>query len=624
MNDTRAPLKIAFVVMPFGKKKTNAIPDSEAPAEIDFDKLWQEAYRPALEKEGYLPVRADEQEGGLIARDVLAQLMLADIVVSDISIPNANVYYETGIRHGGGTGGCLLLAADWARPVFDLEQIRRVTYPLSQADVFNDRYDRVKAQIRDALQRFDMGQNRVRELLNEPMPGEGESDGLREAQDALRRFQTDIAACRCRMGVSFKSARECATAIVANSDVSRLPSYCVRELFELTRDVLGWRELVRFYESLDNVYQSLPWFIEQISWAKSRLGETAEAIAHIEMLNKTHGPTTERCRLLGNFYKQQYQTLENIPKRKRALNIAIAHYEHGMLMDLNEYRCAVYLLALYVLRNEATDKKLAGNIAEHIPRVCDHKRIAGSADPWGDIARLMVAFFHQNEMDASALAADASRQSLANWEFAHCIELLEILTASIPTDHQEPFLRIVDDFKATISISQEAVVSRIAEVLHTTGKDYEKFREVRARLAKPGEEIASIVASGRETVNTAQAGDYVVQNQTGAKELYIVNASTFSRRYELLTQETDGWGRYRPVGKVRGIIVDRGVLSFFNQEDAFYISAPWQEAQVVAEGDMLVTTLPLSDPIEVYRIARREFLETYREITDAKLSADNR
>ena len=105
-NVNMASKKIAFVAMPFGTKETGIQASTEAPSEVDFDELWNLAYYPALEEAGYLPVRADAQEGSLIIQDMIAQLMLADLVVADISIPNANVYYQKGLRHGGGTQGC--------------------------------------------------------------------------------------------------------------------------------------------------------------------------------------------------------------------------------------------------------------------------------------------------------------------------------------------------------------------------------------------------------------------------------------------------------------------------------------------------------------------------------------
>jgi hypothetical protein len=140
---------------------------------------------------------------------------------------------------------------------------------------------------------------------------------------------------------------------------------------------------------------------------------------------------------------------------------------------------------------------------------------------------------------------------------------------------------------------------------------YKKFQVIKARQAYAGEEVVSVVESGRETVNVASLGDYVVENQTEAKERYIVSGAKFEQRYVKEQGLDGGWGLYKPLGRVKGIKVDRTVLNLFHQQGAFFISAPWDEAQYVEEGDMLVTTLPLQQRIEIYRIAHKEFLETY-------------
>ena len=47
-----------------------------------------------------------------------------------------------------------------------------------------------------------------------------------------------------------------------------------------------------------------------------------------------------------------------------------------------------------------------------------------------------------------------------------------------------------------------------------------------------------------------------------------------------------------------------------NVGEEFYITAPWGSEQLAKEGDKFVAPLP--DTNEIYRIARKEFDETYR------------
>src|SRR6476469_3702912 len=78
-----------FVAMPYHVKEG-----------INFDKVNDELIKPALTKAGFEVFRADEEmRAGEIRTDMFQELLLADLVVVDLSIDNANVWYELGVRH---------------------------------------------------------------------------------------------------------------------------------------------------------------------------------------------------------------------------------------------------------------------------------------------------------------------------------------------------------------------------------------------------------------------------------------------------------------------------------------------------------------------------------------------
>ena len=603
------PKKIAFVAMPFGTKSTGFHAGEDAPSRVDFDALWNLAYYPALEKAGYLPIRADGQEGALIIKEMVAQLMLADLVVADISIPNANVYYETGLRHGGSGKGCLLFSANWASPVFDLAQIRRNTYTLGSGPLTSGDYEQIQEQILQAVSALDVSSNPVRELIDSDALAHGQSSRLKEARDAAISFQTDVRACKLK--TNSQLSKQATLQILGKYDAHLLPPYATRELFELIRDVLGWKALIDFHSELNDESRKLPFFREQIALAKSKTGDMAEAISEVETLIEQHGQTGERSRLLGWFYKNRYFELGAGREKQLALKAAIKHYEEGFKLDLNDYGCARNLLVLYPLRNQNGDTDAAANMATHILHVCDHKELLNTRDKWVPAARLLVAFHRQDIDQARSLADSVALEGLANWELALCIEFLELLVGQIPQGNQEDFHSLIDGFKYDISIDQEQLVKSLSALLLESGRDYRKFKTVKARAARDGEKIVSTVESGRETVNMASSGDYVVENQTGAREQYIVSGAKFGQRYSEDRKLDDDWSLYSPKGQVKGIEVDRSILNVFQQEGSFYITASWGEAQVVDEGDMLVTPLPLTEKLEIYRIAGKEFSETY-------------
>jgi len=78
-----------FIVRPCGTKSG-----------IDFDRIETDLIRPAIEQAGLTGGTTGQfiQQGN-IRTDMFEQLLTADLVIADISIHNANVFYELGIRH---------------------------------------------------------------------------------------------------------------------------------------------------------------------------------------------------------------------------------------------------------------------------------------------------------------------------------------------------------------------------------------------------------------------------------------------------------------------------------------------------------------------------------------------
>src|ERR1700745_136391 len=84
----------AFVIRPFGTKKDSA------GTEIDFERVHRELIDPALKQAGLDGGTTGEIiEAGNIREDAFALIIEADLVVCDVTLHNANVFYELGIRH---------------------------------------------------------------------------------------------------------------------------------------------------------------------------------------------------------------------------------------------------------------------------------------------------------------------------------------------------------------------------------------------------------------------------------------------------------------------------------------------------------------------------------------------
>lgn len=101
----------------------------------------------------------------LIITEMIQRLVLGDIVVAGLTLPNANVYYEIGVRHAARRTGCVLSAADWARPVFDLAQMRQVRFPLADGEITDSTAITARAHLADGLRRLIAGVSPVFDSL---------------------------------------------------------------------------------------------------------------------------------------------------------------------------------------------------------------------------------------------------------------------------------------------------------------------------------------------------------------------------------------------------------------------------------------------------------------------------
>ncbi len=116
----------AFIVMPFGKKKPTKGP------EIDFDRVYAELIKPAVEAADLIAHRADaERRAGSIHADMFQELLLAELVVADLTIDNPNVWYELGVRDALRASGSVMLYAQRDRLPFDVAGQRMQRYTLA-------------------------------------------------------------------------------------------------------------------------------------------------------------------------------------------------------------------------------------------------------------------------------------------------------------------------------------------------------------------------------------------------------------------------------------------------------------------------------------------------------------
>ncbi len=122
----------AFVIRPFGKK------EDSGGNEFNFDNIHDELIAPALELTGLGGGTTGEiLDSGNIREDMFALILEADLVICDITLQNANVFYELGIRHALRKKSTIMIKAS--------ESADKTPF-----DILTDRYLAYRAEFPDA------------------------------------------------------------------------------------------------------------------------------------------------------------------------------------------------------------------------------------------------------------------------------------------------------------------------------------------------------------------------------------------------------------------------------------------------------------------------------------------
>jgi hypothetical protein len=267
---------VCFVIMPFGRK-----PDPSGRI-VDFDRIYAAVIAPAVEAAGLAVVRADEEKGaGFIHKLMYERILLSEFAIADLTILNANVYYELGIRHAARPETTVLTMALGSG--YQAAPIDRL-----KTDVF-----RTQVAYAEALKK---------------RLADARAGGV-AALDALRDGLGDI------------------DAVEAGVAVDLLLSY---------RALSDWERVVDLCGRLDRALQRTVLVREQWAMALNRLGRDREAEAILTEMISERGPSSETCGLLGRIHKDRWEKARKAGREIEArghLRKAIAAYRQGFETD---------------------------------------------------------------------------------------------------------------------------------------------------------------------------------------------------------------------------------------------------------------------------------------------------
>jgi hypothetical protein len=387
--------------MPFGPKT------DPAGAVINFDAVYEQVIRPAIEDSGLDPIRADEEmTGGIIHKPMFERLVLCDYAVADLTTANANVFYELGVRHAVRPWSTVLIFAENARLPFDVAPLRALPYRLRHgkpADARGAR-DALVERLRSAKKRTQ--DSPVFQLLNwtaVPEIAHMKTDSFRDGVEYSAKRKSELAKARDAGPDAVERLRDIEQSL---GDIAHNEAGVVIDLFLSYRDLKAWTDMIRLAESMDPALRDTVMVQEQLGLALNRAERGEEAEQVLKTLIARRGPSSETYGILGRVYKDRWQAA--VAKRdasaKGLLDNAIDAYRRGFEADMRDAFPGINTVTLMELREPPDPRRL---VLTTVVRYAVERKMANKEPDYWDHATLLelAVLAHDQSAAADALSA---------------------------------------------------------------------------------------------------------------------------------------------------------------------------------------------------------------------------
>lgn len=345
----------AFVVMPFGRKKR---PDGRW---IDFNSIYQTLIKPALEEAGFESFRADEESvSGDILTDMFQELLLADLVLTDLSIDNANVFYELGIRHALRKRGLVHIQCGRAYMPYDIFNVRTFPYHCDDSGCPDPEYLHKDKQaiIKMVRATWESDKNRIHSPIFNILTGLDEPDRKALRTPLATGYWQEYREWQERVVIAQRQKR-IGDVLLLTEEVSNplIKEEALAEAGKALKNLGNHALALQEYRQGLKINSDNSEFRKEEAFHLSRLKQFDEAIVKLESLLQDEPKNIDALCYLGRIYKEMWRSeWQDIPHESERLSAAYdaAHlltkavdtYLKAYRLDHNHYYAGINALTL--------------------------------------------------------------------------------------------------------------------------------------------------------------------------------------------------------------------------------------------------------------------------------------
>ncbi len=359
-----SPRKRCFVVMGFGIKT-----DYATGRQINMDKVYKVLIKPVIEDLDLDCVRSDEiRHTGVIDVPMYSELLIADVVVADLSTANLNATYELGVRHALRPCTTVVISENKLAYPFDVNHIAITSYELLDGGIDFDEVDRFRKVLKDKLS----------SVLENPKPDSPVYTFLNLNPPSI------IAAAAAGAAIGAAVGLAAAPPAAATRGVTAIDETSLSQLIEDGEQAIKDSEFSsarkNFAKALDltrksqcdqggNLPPQNPYLIQRLALATYEskkpdpISALNEALKLLESLNLRDSNDPETVGIAGAIEKRLYELGQGADH----LATAIKYYERGYVLRNDYYNGGINLAYLMNLRADSPlDPTDADRIADMI------------------------------------------------------------------------------------------------------------------------------------------------------------------------------------------------------------------------------------------------------------------
>jgi hypothetical protein len=430
--------KVCYVSMSFGQRR------DQQDRVIDYDRLYREVIRPAVEASGLTCQRADEFTGAaVISQTLFTAILTADVMLAEVS-SSAHVMYELGVRHATNPRPTIVLASADTRLPYNLtfpNLLRYAVRPDGEMDGSEQEQFRQKltAEIEAGLRGpanysplfalFPELEVRLPQQASISLPSTIWKAAKQALQaDPILRRQTNYSSLRVAEEEAVQGPEADPTAVLA--------------IVKGYQEVSAWDDLIRFADTLSPELRGLPEIEQRVALALNRRakpGDRDRAAELVSNLIERTGGDSETFGILGRIHKDLFRETGSPEHWQKAYNAYLAGFER----QPDNYYPGLNAVTMLTQRGTPEDKRELKQLLPRVKQALDSRIADKPPDYWDLASGVQLSAVGRQWSAAQTWAGRLLQASPTSWMLASTIQELQAISHTLPETDRDKLARLI-------------------------------------------------------------------------------------------------------------------------------------------------------------------------------------